>query len=173
MKIKIGDHVFDEGGAEHIAFLNAEIARERSRADAAQAQATAAQAETATQKARADGLAARPEPDVAALVQSELAFRDSLRPILPAGYAFEGKSRDQVKRDAIGAEAVKRVDAQPEASRVAYLDGAVAFALEGKAAGKPKYEVKVDAVEVQDADAEFQKKLKSAYKPGGMTAGSK
>lgn len=169
VKIKIGDHVFDEGGAEHIAFLNAEIARERARADAAQTAAAAAQTETATQKARADGLAATPPPDVPALVAGELAFRDSLRPLLPADYGFQGKSREQVKRDAIGVAAAARVDAQPETSRGAYLDGAVAFALEAKAAGKPKYEVKVDAAQLQDADDMFKKKLSGAYKPGHMT----
>jgi hypothetical protein len=128
MKIKIGDHVFDEGGAEHLAFLNAEIKREQSRADALQAQLTASQNAAATEKARADGLAAAPPPDVNALVAAELAFRDSVRPLLGADYKFEGKTQTQIKRDAIGAEACTRVDAQPQPQQAAYLDGAVAFA---------------------------------------------
>lgn len=175
MKIKIGDHIFDEGGPEHLAYLNSEVKREAARADGLAAQLASAQAETATQKARADGLAARPEPDVSSLVQTELTFRDSLKNLLPAGYSFAGKTRDQVKRDAIGAPACARVDAQAEPSRAAYLDGAVAYALEAKAgaAARPTYEVKVDATVVQDADSEFAKKLKNAYKPGGIPMGSK
>jgi hypothetical protein len=165
VKIKIGDHVFDEGGAEHIAFLNAETKRERERADALQLSLNAAQTEAQTQKARADGLAAKPEPDVSALVTAELAFRDSLRPLLPADYVFA--SRDKAKRDAIGAEACARVDAQPEgAARAAYLDGAVAFALTQKKSGTPAYSVSAPAP-TADADDDFKKKLKGAYKPGG------
>lgn len=169
MKIKIGDHVFDEGGAEHIAFLTAEAKREQARADGLQTALTAAQAEAAKEKARADGLAAAPPPDVNALVAAELSFRDSVKPLLPADYKFEGKSREQVKRDAIGAEACKRVDAEEKgARRDAYLDGAVAFALTAKKDGKPAYEVRVDAAPVKDANVEFLARLDSR-----RTAGSK
>lgn len=163
MKIKIGTNVFDEGGAEHIAFLNAEIAREQARADALQASLTAAQNATATEKARADGLAAAPKPDVDALVSAELAFRDSVRPLLAKDYVFAGKSRAQVQRDAIGAEACSRVDAQPEPQRAAYLDGALAFAL-GQAQ-KPTYPVPGSAP-VQDANKDFLGKLDAGYKAG-------
>jgi hypothetical protein len=168
MKIKIGDHVFEEGSAEHIAFLNAEIKREQARADALQVSLTAAQNATATEKARADGLAAKPEPDVNALVAAELAFRDSVRTLLAKDYSFAGKSRAQVQRDAIGAEACSRVDAQPEPLRAAYLDGALAFALsQGQ---KPSYPVPGSAP-VQDANKDFLSKLDAGYK--AQRAGSK
>ena len=173
MKIKIGDHVFDEGGAEHIAFLTAEAKREQARADGLQTALTAAQAEAAAQKARADGLAAAPPPDVNALVQAELSFRDSVKPLLPADYKFEGKSREQVKRDAIGAEACKRVDAEPAgARRDAYLDATLAIVASQKKDGKPAYEVRVDTVPVKDANADFLTRLDSRY-TAGRAPGSK
>lgn len=144
MKIKIGDRVFEEGGAEHIQFLNDSI-NQASAALAAEAKKTAdALAEVGKEKARADGLEqAAAKLDVNALVSAELAFRDSLAPLLPKDYAFAGKTRDQAKRDAIGAEACKLVDAQPEGSRPGYLDGAVAFALTQKKQGAPTYSAQV------------------------------
>lgn len=164
IKIKIGTHTFDEGGPEHIAFLNAEIEREKARADAAEKRATEAANATATEKARADGLAAKPEPDVSALVAAELAFRDDVRSLLPAGYDFKGKTQTQVKRDAIGAEACKRVDAQPEPQRAAYLDGALAFAK--TQAQRPAYPIPGSAP-TQDANADFLAKLDSRYSAKG------
>jgi hypothetical protein len=174
MKIKIGDSIFEEGGAEHIAFLNAEIKRERERADALQTQLSAAQTQATSEKARADGLAAKPEPDVSALVAAELQFRDGAKALLPAGYDFSGKSRAQVMRDAIGAEACKRVDAQPEAERATYLRVTFDMAGSQKKSGTPSYPLSTQpAAPVKDAQDEFLNRLDSKFKPGGRAAGSK
>lgn len=174
VKIKIGERVFDEGGAEHLAFLDGEIKRERDRADALQTQLAAATAATAAATARADGLAATPAPDVAALVSAELVFRDSVKPLLAVDYAFAGKSSTQVKRDAIGAEACKRVDAQPAATQAAYLDGALAFALEQKKSGTPNYPLTVNGAPVQDAQSSWVQSLDARFqKPGAAAAGAK
>jgi hypothetical protein len=140
MKIKIGDKVFEEGGAEHISFLNDAITSAAASGVALQAKLDAAIATGAAEKARADGLElAASKRDIGAEVSAELAFRDSLRPLLGDKYDFAGKSRDQVKRDAIGADACRLVDAEPEASRPGYLAGAVAFALSQKKDGAPVY----------------------------------
>ena len=44
--------------------------------------------------------------DVNALVQDELAFRQSVLPALAKGYDFAGKTRDQVRADAVGAAVI-------------------------------------------------------------------
>jgi hypothetical protein len=155
MKIKIGDKVFEEGGAEHISFLNDAITSAAASGVALQAKLDAALAEAGTQKARADGLElAASKRDIGAEVTAELAFRDSLRPLLGDKYDFAGKSRDQVKRDAIGADACKLVDAEPEASRPGYLAGAVAFALSQKKSGTPSY-----VAAVSDSTANTTRKI--------------
>ena len=172
VKIKIDGHTFDEGGPEHIAYLEGQTKRERDRADALQAQLTAAQTSAATEKARADGLAATPAPDVASLVSAELAFRDSVKGLLPADYQFAGKSRAQVKRDAVGADACRRADAQPELVREAYLDGALAFALEQKKNGTPAYPLATSPAPTQDAQTSWVQSLDARFqKPGAAAAG--
>jgi hypothetical protein len=171
VKIKIDGQTFDEGGPEHIAHLEGQTKRERERADALQVQLTAAIAATAAATARADSLAAAPAPDVNALVSAELAFRDSVKALLPADYAFAGKSRLQVKRDAVGADACRRADAQPETVREAYLDGALAFALEQKKNGTPAYPLATSPAPTQDAQSAWVQSLDSRFqKPGSPAA---
>lgn len=168
VKIKIGDRVFDEGGAEHIAFLEGEIKRERERGDALQKALDTAKADAVAQKARADAAEAKPAPaapDVSKLVADELAFRDRARPLVGDKYDFAGKSREQIMRDAIGAEACKRVDAQPEAERAIYLR--VTF--DSAKPGTPAYPaVKTEPVAVADAQITFTDRLKGEFgKPYG------
>lgn len=171
VKLKIGDRLVDQGGAEHISLLEADVARERSRADALQTQLTAAQTQATTEKARADGLAAAPPPDVNALVLAELAFRDSARPLLAAGYDFTGKSRAQVMRDAVGAEACARCDAQPEATRPVYLQVTFDSAVAAKKNGAPAYPLAPAGAPRADAQSTFLSKLDAGFK--GPAGGSK
>lgn len=168
IKIKLDGKEFVEGSAEHIGHLNATIESLNSKltaeTSALTAKLAAADGATATEKARADGLAtelAKAQANVPQAVAEELAFRDSVKALLPADYAFSTrnadgstvhKSREQIKRDAIGAEACKRVDAQPEASRASYLDGAVHFALDLKKAGTPNYPVTLPGATHQDSN---------------------
>lgn len=144
IKIKLDGKEFVEGSPEHIGHLNAAIETGSAALVAATAKATAAEAATAAATARADGLAtelAKAQANVPQAVADELKFRDSVKALLPVDYKFDGKSRDQIKRDAIGAEACKRVDGYPEAGRSAYLDSAVDTALTLKASGTPSYPV--------------------------------
>jgi hypothetical protein len=99
-KIKIGDKIFDLGGADHIAHLEGAINSGAAALAGAQAKLDAAVAEAAKEKARADALAA---VDVSALVASEITFRDSMRPLLAADYSFEGKPHEAVRADALTA----------------------------------------------------------------------
>lgn len=159
IKIKLDGKEFVEGSAEHIGHLNATIESLNSKltaeTSALTAKLAAADGATATEKARADGLAtelAKMQANVPQAVAEELAFRDSVKALLPADYKFDGKDRTAIKRDAIGAEACKRVDAQPEASRASYLDGAVHFALDLKKAGTPQYPVTLPGATHQDSN---------------------
>lgn len=143
VKIRLDGVEVVENSAEHVALLNKQVAAAAERATKAEADLAAAKADSTAKQAKLDGLTADLEVarkvDVAGLVAAELKFRDSALPALPQGYSFEGKSREQVKRDAIGAEACKRVDAKPESERAAYLDGAFEHALASKPAGAPQH----------------------------------
>lgn len=151
MKIKIGDRTFDNGGEEHIAFLNDAINQSAAALATAKTALDAATATATAEKARADGLvvqldAAKKEAAAAipAAIAAELAFRGDASPLLAAGYAFDGKSREQIMRDAIGTEACARADAQPEATRPVYLQVTFDQLKAAKKDGKPTYEVKVE-----------------------------
>lgn len=144
VKIKLDGKEFVEGSAEHIGHLNAAIEAGKAEVAAATAKLAAAESATAGEKARADGLATEltaARANVPQAVADELAFRDSVKALLPVDYKFDAKDRTTIKRDAIGKDACARVDAQPEASRSAYLDGAVHFALDQKRSGTPSYKV--------------------------------
>lgn len=122
IKIRLDGVEVIEGSAEHIALLNKAVAAAEARATAAEAATATAKADGVALKARADTLeadlaTARKPVDVAPLIADELKFRDSAKALLPKDYAFDGKSRTQVMRDAIGAEACNRVDAFTEAER--------------------------------------------------------
>ena len=98
-KVKIDGIECDHGGETHISLLERAAATATQRADAAEAALTAAQTELGTAKAT---IAAHKPVDVNALVQDELTFRSTILPALPKGYTFDGKTRDQVRADAVG-----------------------------------------------------------------------
>jgi hypothetical protein len=111
--VKVDGIDVEKGSDTHISLLERAILAQTKRADDAVTALTAAQTELGTAKAT---IAAHKPVDVNALVQDELAFRQSMLPGLPKGtdgkpYDFTGKSRDAVRADAVGpavmAEAAK------------------------------------------------------------------
>lgn len=115
--VKIDGIDVEKGSDTHISLLERAVATEKKRADDAAAALATAQTTLGEQKAKLDAAEAKLAGlDVNKLVADELAFRDSLRAILPKGadgkpYDFTGKTREQVRADAVGtavmAEAAK------------------------------------------------------------------
>lgn len=103
MKIKIDGIECDRGSETHISLIERQVAAEKTRADDAAKKLTDAQTELGAAKAT---IASHKPVDVNALVQDELAFRQSVLPALPKAdgkpYDFTGKTRDQVRADAVG-----------------------------------------------------------------------
>lgn len=148
------DGIDAEFGSEtHVSLLERQTAAERTRADGAVAQLTAAQTETGTAKAALAAanaeLGTLKARDIDALVQDELDFRSRLLPILPKAYEFAGKSRDQVRNDAAGAETVTAVAKLPEGERAGYLTYAIQAKLDG--ASKSKLPTHVPTAKVDEA----------------------
>ena len=120
--VKVDGIDVEKGSDTHLSLLERTIAAQTKRADDAAAALTAAQTLNGEQKAKLDAAEAKLAAiDVNKLVQDELAFRQSMLPALPKvdgkPYDFTGKSRDQVRADAVGpavmAEAAK-LSSDPE-----------------------------------------------------------
>lgn len=152
-RVKVDGIDCEIGSDTHVQMLERRAELATKRADELDAKLTAANAEIGALKAKAD--AAPPAPDVDKLVQDELAFRDSMRPLLAKDYAFAGKSREQVRLDAVGDVVAAKAKALPDAQREGYLMAM----LEQKrdAAEKPTHQpaaptVKADASEPKRYD---------------------
>lgn len=151
-RVKVDGIECDAGSDTHIQMLERRIATETKRADDATTALTTAQTELGTAKAT---IAAHKPVDVNALVQDELAFRSSLLPILPKAdgkpYDFAGKTRDQVRADAVGptimAEAAKLGS---DAERTGYIQAHVKLKLD--AVGKPTTPLHLPTVTTDSAD---------------------
>lgn len=121
-RVKVDGIDCEFGSDTHVQMLERRAELATKRADEAEAKLTAANAEIGTLKAKVD---AAPKPlDAAAtdkLIQDELAFRDTMRPLLDKAYQFAGKSREQVRLDAVGAEVAAKAKALPDAQREGYL----------------------------------------------------
>jgi hypothetical protein len=153
-RIKVDGIDCDYGSETHVQML------ER-RADALEAKAKAAEAELGAVKAKLDAVPA--QPDVSKLIADELAFRDGMRPLLGTGYQFEGKSRLQVRLDAVGADVAAKVQALPEGQREGYLQCAIdaKVAAADKPTHAPTVVVKKDSSEPVKFDP--YAKLKAAH----------
>lgn len=114
VKLDGKDHV--QGSAAHVAALEAKFdAAVKAHADALAAK----DAELGQLKAKLDAV---PAPvDTEKLVQDELDFRASMLPLVGKDYAFKGKSRSDVRYDAVGTEAATKIRALPEGQREGYL----------------------------------------------------
>lgn len=107
--VKIDGIDVEKGSDTHLSLLERAIAAEKKRADDATAALTAAQTVQGELKAKLDAAEKKlAEVNVPKLVQDELDFRSQLLPILPKQadgkpYDFTGKTREQVRADAVGA----------------------------------------------------------------------
>lgn len=118
-RVKIDGIDCEYGSDTHVQMLERRAELATKRADDADAALKAAQTEVGTLKAKLDAVPA--QPDTAKLIADELAFRDAMRKLLPADYKFDGKTREDVRFDAVGAEVATKVRALPEGQREGYL----------------------------------------------------
>lgn len=168
MKVKIDGIEYDFGSASHVQALEKQRDLAVQRADAAEAKSKEAEAALGPVQAKADAaeakvaeLAAR---DIDALVQDELAFRALVAPALPKDYAFAGRTRDQVRADAVGAEVVAKAEKLPEAARAGYLQAHLELKLAAPAPRAPLHAPAVKADAVEAPKPERKDPVAEAYK---------
>lgn len=171
-RVKIDGIDCEYGSETHVQMVERRAELAVKRADEADAKLVALNAELGATKAKLDAVPA--QPDVAKLVADELAFRDSMRKLLPADYKFDGRSRDDVRFDAVGADVAAKVRALPEGQREGYLQAM----LDQRAtvADRPTHApVKLDAAntEAVKADQKFDPyaKYRDAHKASYGQAG--
>jgi hypothetical protein len=168
-RIKVDGIDCDFGSETHVQMLERRAEQAVARADAADAKAKAVEAEVGQLKAKLDAVPA--QPDVSKLIADELAFRDGMRPLLGTGYQFEGKSRLQVRLDAVGADVAAKVQALPEGQREGYLQCAIdaKVAAADKPTHAPTGVVKKDSSEPVKFDpyAKYKTAHADSYKSGG------
>ena len=165
--VKVDGIDVDFGSETHVSLLERQTATERTRADGLAAQLTAAQTKTGEVQAKLDAanaeLTALKARDVNALVQDELDFRSKHLPLLGAKYDFTGKSRDQVRADAAGAEVMAAAAKLPEGERAGYISAHIGIKLD--AASKPAVPTHTPTVKQDAASTPTVRKdpRKSAY----------
>jgi hypothetical protein len=145
VKLDGKEHV--QGSAAHVAALEAKIDAAAKRADDLTTALTAAQTATGEMKAKLDAAEAKVKDlDVNKLVQDELAFRSKHLPILPKAdgkaYDFTGKTREQVRADAVGAAIM--ADAAKlgsDAERAGYIEAHVKLKLDAVGKAPPPLHV--------------------------------
>ncbi len=160
-RIKVDGIDCDFGSETHVQMLERRSEQAAQRADAAGAKVTALEAEVGSLKAKLDAVPA--QPDVSALVQDELAFRDGMRALVGKDYKFDGKSRLQVRLDAVGADVAAKVQALPEGQREGYLQCAIDAKV--AAADRPTHAPTGAVTKTDSAPAKFDPyaKLKAAH----------
>jgi hypothetical protein len=170
-RIKVDGIDCDFGSETHVQMLERRAEQAVARADAAEQKAKAVEAEVGALKAKLDAVPQAPNVD--ALVQDELAFRDLMRPALAKDYQFAGKSREQVRLDAVGADVAARVAKLPEGQREGYLLHAVEAKL--AAADKPTHAPTGVVTKTDSAPAKFDPyaKLKAAHAASYNHGGAK
>ncbi len=167
--VKVDGIDVEKGSDTHVSLLERSIAAQTKRADEATTALTAAQTLNGEQKAKLDAaeteLKALKAQDVGKLVQDELAFRTSMLPVLPKvdgkAYDFAGKTRDQVKADAVGpavmAEAAKLTS---DAERSGFIGAHLKIKLD--AVGKAPASLHVPSVVTDSTDPTKPKKRRDA-----------
>lgn len=170
MKVKIDGIEYDFGSASHVQALEKQRDLAVQRADAAEAKAKDAEAALGPVQAKADAAEAKvsqleaAKPDVDALVQDELAFRALVAPALPKDYAFAGRTRDQVRADAVGAEVVAKAEKLPDAARAGYLQAHLELKLAAPAPKAPLHAPAPKADAVEAPKPERKDPVAEAYK---------
>ena len=132
--VKVDGIDVEFGSETHVSLLERACKAQSDRADAAGAALKAANDAAGEAKAKLDAanteLTALKARDVNALVQDELDFRSKHLPILPAKYDFTGKTRDQVRADAVGAELMTAASKLPEGERAGYISAHIGLKLD-------------------------------------------
>lgn len=136
--VKIDGIDVEKGSDTHLSLLERAITAQTKRADDAATALAAAQTAQGELKAKLDAAEKKlAELDVGKLVQDELDFRSQLLPILPKQadgkpYDFTGKSRDQVRGDAVGAAVLaEAAKLGSDAERAGFLQAHVKMKLDG------------------------------------------
>lgn len=158
--VKLDGKEYVQGSAAHVSALEVKLdAAEKAAKDHAD-QLGKAQAKVDAAEAKVKELEGR----IDALVQDELAFRALVAPALPKDYAFAGRTRDQVRADAVGAEVVARAEKLPEAARAGYLQAHLELKLAAPAPKAPLHAPAVKADAVEAPKPERKDPVAEAYK---------
>jgi hypothetical protein len=167
--VKVDGIDVEKGSDTHLSLLDRSITAQTKRADDATTALTAAQTLNGEQKAKLDAaeleLKTLKAQDVNVLVADELAFRQSMLPVLPKvdgkPYDFTGKTREQVKADAVGpavmAEAAKLTS---DAERSGFIGAHLKIKLD--AVGKAPASLHVPSVVTDSTDPTKPKKRRDA-----------
>lgn len=156
-RVKVDGIDVEYGSEVHVQMLERSNAAAVTRADAAEVARKAG--ETALGELKAQLAASQTElgalkaRDVNALVQDELDFRSRVLPALAKGYSFVGKTRDQVRADALGEVVMKDVNALPEGERVGYANAMLKIKLDAVAAGGQPLNVPAPIAGAEKTDA--------------------
>jgi hypothetical protein len=159
-RVKVDGIECEQGSDTHIQMLERRITTETKRADDLTTALTTAQTELGAAKAT---IAAYKPVDVNALVLDELTFRQSVLPALPKAadgklYDFTGKTREQVRADAVGAAVM--ADAAKlgsDAERAGYVQAHLKLKLD--AVGKGPTALHLPSVVVTDATDPTKKRV--------------
>ncbi len=168
-RVKIDGIDCEYGSETHVQMVERRAELAVKRADEAVGALSAVQTELGAVKAKLDAVPA--QPDVAQLIADELAFRSSLAKLLPADYKFDGRTREDVRFDAVGAETAAKVRALPEGQREGYLQAMLDQ--RAAAADRPTHApaVKADATPTEPAKYDPYAKYRDAHKASFGPAG--
>lgn len=110
MKIRFDGQEYDTASEADMSALQRRIEESKAKADALEARAKTLETDLGKATGRADSVEAelaKTKATLSAEVQAEIKFRADMAPVLGAEYSFDGKSRKQVKLDAIAKIAPK------------------------------------------------------------------
>jgi hypothetical protein len=163
-RVKVDGIECEHGSDTHVQMLERGRETEKKRADDLTTALTAAQTAAGEMKAKLDAAEAKVKDlDVNKLVADELAFRSSLLPILPKGadgkaYDFAGKTREQVRADAVGAPVIaEAAKLGSDAERAGYVAAHLKLKLD--AAGKAPQTLHVPSPILDSADPNKPKRV--------------
>jgi hypothetical protein len=172
-RVKVDGIECEQGSDTHVQMLERGRETEKKRADDLAAALTAAQTELGAAKAT---IAAHKPVDVSALVADELAFRQSVLPALPKGYVFDGKTREQVRADAVGAAVIAdAAQLASDAERAGYVAAHLKIKLDAVGKAPPPLHVPSPILDSADPTKPKRDKRADAFAAswGTPTSGAK
>lgn len=175
MKVKLDGIEYEVGSEAHLSALQVQADRANERADAAEARAQAVAeerdrvtAERDAAKERADSVTADKSDAAVEKAASELLeFRSGAKRVLGADYKFDGKSRHQVRLDALA-----KLKAEPKGDSESYVEAYYQSRLDALPEDFDHNTVESKETPKEDGVEDFEKQLAekraAAAKAGGL-----